>query len=165
MYELSPIMVKFTEKHRLVKVKNKLQRFVYTLRVVTTRHIDVMLTCPALIGWALNSVWQTVTALQILYAFPDECLRNRWRSFYRFAVHLILSHFYVHFAARLSSACAYVVLWQCQTRSHSCVSSTINEPLLCVSVAGLIDSFIYHSSRAIKKKIELGKFSWYVARH
>ena len=29
-----------------------------------------------------------------------------------------------------------------------------------VAVAGLVDAFIYHSARAIQKKIELGKYSW-----
>ena len=30
-----------------------------------------------------------------------------------------------------------------------------------VAVAGLVDAFIYHSARAIQKKIELGKYSWW----
>jgi len=37
--------------------------------------------------------------------------------------------------------------------------------LLCsgvFTVSGILDSFIYHGQRAIKKKIELGKFSWWL---
>jgi len=33
--------------------------------------------------------------------------------------------------------------------------------LIAFSVAGLIDAIIYHSSRAIQRKMELGKSSWW----
>ena len=39
--------------------------------------------------------------------------------------------------------------------------------LLCLgvfTVSGILDSFIYHSQKAIKKKIEIGKFSWWLIR-
>ena len=161
MYELSPIMVKFTEKHRLVKVKNKLQRFVYTLRVVTTRHIDVMLTCPALIGWALNSVWQTVTALQILYAFPDECLRNRGRSFYRFAVHLILSHFLRSFRCEAGGSQALVRMLCCDNVRHA--RTAVSLPQLTSLfyafqwLASLIPLFTTHRAQS-KRRLNLASF-------
>lgn len=28
------------------------------------------------------------------------------------------------------------------------------------TVSGIIDSFVYHGQRAIKKKMEIGKFGW-----
>lgn len=37
--------------------------------------------------------------------------------------------------------------------------------LLCsgvFTVSGILDSFIYHGQRAIKKKMEIGKFSWWL---
>lgn len=30
------------------------------------------------------------------------------------------------------------------------------------TVSGIVDSFIYHGQRAIKKKMEIGKFNWVV---
>ena len=37
------------------------------------------------------------------------------------------------------------------------VFSNLKPVLFCTLVAGLVDSFIYHSSKVLKEKIELGK--------
>jgi len=43
----------------------------------------------------------------------------------------------------------------------SVVGASVSCLLVCVCVvAGLVDAFLYHSSRAIQRKIQLGKTTW-----
>lgn len=58
--------------------------------------------------------------------------------------------------------CSQIVCFICDAVGGSASRCWLGDAPVCVvcfAVAGLVDSLIYHSARAIQKKIELGKAS------